>query len=130
PNYSLAQPAEEYTVAASAGGGGGKHQGRLLVDVIDTPSPGEQVKHTFSRFPCVIGRSSQCDVRLAGDSQLSRRHAPLVLENGRLLLTDPRSGNGTFVDDERIVPNTALPLSDGQVIRLGRHTRIRVSVSY
>lgn len=130
PNYSLAQPAEEYTVAASAGGGGGKHQGRLLVDVIDTPSPGEQVKHAFNRFPCVIGRSSQCDVRLAGDSQLSRRHAQLVLENGRILLTDLSSGNGTFVDDERIVPNTALPLSDGQVIRLGRHTRIRVSVSY
>jgi pSer/pThr/pTyr-binding forkhead associated (FHA) protein len=101
-----------------------------LVDVFESPSPGERTKHTFNRFPCVIGRSSQCDVRLAGDSQLSRRHAQLVLENGRILLTDLASNNGTFVDDQRIDANTATPLSDGQVIRLGRQTKIRISVSY
>ncbi len=115
---------------AGAGGGGGKQHGKLLVDVFETPSPGERKKQSFNRFPCVIGRSSQCDVRLAGDSQLSRRHAQLVLENGRILLTDLASNNGTFIDDQRIDANTATPLSDGQVIRLGRQTRIRVSVSY
>ncbi|MFZ1769757.1 MAG: FHA domain-containing protein [Caldilinea sp.] len=134
PAYSLARPAEEYTVVAGAGagggGGGGKKHGKLLVDVFESPSPGERTKHTFNRFPCVIGRSSQCDVRLAGDSQLSRRHAQLVLENGRILLTDLASNNGTFVDDQRIDANTATPLSDGQVIRLGRQTKIRISVSY
>ena len=132
PAYSLARSAEEYTVVAGAagGGGGGKHQGKLAVDVFETPSPGERKKQSFNRFPCVIGRSSQCDVRLAGDSQLSRRHAQLVLENGRIVLTDLGSNNGTFVDDQRISANTATPLSDGQVIRLGRQTRIRVSVSY
>jgi len=132
PAYSLARPAEEYTVVAGAagGGGGGKQHGKLVVDVFETPSPGERKKQSFNRFPCVIGRSSQCDVRLEGDSQLSRRHAQLVLENGRILLTDLGSGNGTFVDDQRIDPNTATPLSDGQVIRLARQTRIRVNISY
>lgn len=132
PAYSLARPAEDYTVVAGAGagGGGGRKHGKLLVDVFESPSPGERTKHTFNRFPCVIGRSSQCDVRLAGDSQLSRRHAQLVLENGRILLTDLASNNGTFVDDQRIDANTATPLSDGQVIRLGRQTKIRISVSY
>ena len=132
PAYSLARSAEEYTVVAGAagGGGGGKQHGKLVVDVFETPSPGERKKQSFNRFPCVIGRSSQCDVRLEGDSQLSRRHAQLVLENGRILLTDLGSGNGTFVDDQRIDPNTATPLSDGQVIRLARQTRIRVNVSY
>lgn len=131
PAYSLARPAEEYTVVASANSGGsGKHQGKLMVDVVETPSPGERTRRTFNRFPCVIGRSSQCDVRLTGDSHLSRRHAQLVLENGRILLTDLGSNNGTFVDEHLIDPNTAIPLSDGQVIRLGPQTRIRVSVSY
>lgn len=131
PAYSLARSAEEYTVVAgAAGGGGSKQHGKLVVDVFETPSPGERKKQSFNRFPCVIGRSSQCDVRLEGDSQLSRRHAQLVLENGRILLTDLGSGNGTFVDDQRIDPNTATPLSDGQVIRLARQTRIRVNVSY
>ena len=128
PAYSLARSAEEYTVVAGAGSG--KQQGKLLVDVFETPSPGERAKRTFNRFPCVIGRSSQCDVRLAGDSHLSRNHAHLVLENGRILLTDLGSNNGTFVDETRIEANTAIPLSDGQVIRLGRQTKIRVSVSY
>jgi hypothetical protein len=132
PAYSLARSAEEYTVVAGAAGGGGgdKHHGKLAVDVFETPSPGERKKQSFNRFPCVIGRSSQCDVRLAGDSQLSRRHAQLVLENGRILLTDLGSNNGTFVDEQRINANTATPLSDGQVIRLGRQTRIRIGVSY
>lgn len=130
PTYSLARLPEEYTVVAGAVGSGGKHQGKLLIDVFETPSPGERTKRTFNRFPCVIGRSSQCDVRLAGDSQLSRRHAQLMLENGRIVLTDLGSNNGTFVDEQRISANTATPLSDGQVIRLGRQTRIRVSVSY
>jgi hypothetical protein len=132
PAYSLARPPEEYTVVAGAAGGsgGGKQHGKLVVDVFETPSPGERKKQSFNRSPCIIGRSSQCDVRLEGDSQLSRRHAQLVLENGRILLTDLGSGNGTFVDDQRIDPNTATPLSDGQVIRLARQTRIRVNVSY
>lgn len=131
PAYSLARSAEEYTVVAgAAASSGGKRHGKLLVDVFDTPSPGERKKQSFNRFPCVIGRSSQCDVRLAGDSQLSRRHAQLVLENGRILLTDLGSNNRTFVDEQPIDANTAVPLSDGQVIRLGPQTRIRVSVSY
>ncbi len=132
PTYSLARSAEEYTVVAGAAssGGGGKHQGKLLVDVFETPSPGVRKRQSFNRFPCVIGRSSQCDVRLTGDSQISRRHAQLSLENGRILLTDLGSNNGTFVDEQPISANTATPLSDGQVIRLGRQTLIRVCVSY
>lgn len=129
-DFSLGRPVEEYTVGAGAAGVGGKQHGKLVVDVFETPSPGERKQHTFNRFPCVIGRSSQCDVRLAGDSQLSRRHAELALENGRILLTDLGSGNGTYVDEERIAASTTIPLSDGQTIRLGRHTRIRVNVSY
>lgn len=42
-----------------------------------------------------IGRGSNCDIVLA-DSTISRLHATLtLLDNGRLLLTDCQSANGT-----------------------------------
>jgi predicted component of type VI protein secretion system len=44
-----------------------------------------------------IGRGSNCDIVLA-DSTISRLHATLtLLENGKLLLTDCQSANGTRV---------------------------------
>ncbi|QVL49476.1 MAG: FHA domain-containing protein [Thiocapsa sp.] len=49
-------------------------------------------RHTFS-----IGRERTCDLPLADDS-VSARHAELTfLEGGKLLLTDCKSTNGTFL---------------------------------
>lgn len=128
--FNLARPVEEYTIAAGAAVGSGKTHGKLLVEVLETPSPGDQSKRTFNRFPCVIGRSHDCDVRLPGDGQLSRKHASLTINNGRIILTDLTSNNGTFVEGERLAPGTPKPLSDAQIFQLGRHTKIRVSLQY
>jgi class 3 adenylate cyclase len=61
-------------------------------------------RHTFlrDRMPVVIGRSSQCGLKI-DDNRVSRTHARIDLMGGALLLTD-LSINGTFVrfagDDE------------------------------
>jgi hypothetical protein len=128
--FSLAHPVEDYTIIAGAPPSDGKKRGKLLIDVIETPSPGDQVKRTTSTFPCTIGRSQECQIRLTGDSQLSRQHARLAVENGRIILIDMGSNNGTFVDGKQIAANTPTTLSDAQVIQLGRHTKIRVSLQY
>lgn len=128
--FSLARPVEEYTIIAGAPPADGRKRGKLLVEVVETPSPGDRVKRTINDFPCVIGRSQECQIRLTGDSQLSRQHARLTVENSRIILADIGSNNGTFVDGERIAANTPTPLSDGQVFQLGRHTKIRVSLQY
>ena len=49
---------------------------------------------------------------------VSRRHARILVEEGRAVLEDLGSKNGTFVRGERISAPT--PLVDGDVIRLGR----------
>jgi len=128
--FSLPRPVEEYTIVAGALPGDNKKRGKLLIEVVETPSPADLVKRTYNRFPCIIGRSKECDVRLTGDSQLTRQHARLAVENSRIILTDLGSNNGTFVEGERLAPNTPVTLSDAQVFQLGRHTKIRVSLQY
>jgi hypothetical protein len=49
----------------------------------------------------VVGRSGDCDVRLAQDD-VSRRHALIWREAGAAWITDLGSSNGTFVNGERL----------------------------
>jgi DNA-binding winged helix-turn-helix (wHTH) protein len=55
---------------------------------------------------------------------VSRRHARIVVEQGRATLEDLGSKNGTFVQGRRISAPTVL--ADGDVIRLGR-VEIRIA---
>ncbi|WFE42061.1 FHA domain-containing protein [Micromonospora sp. WMMD998] len=65
----------------------------------------------------VIGRAPEADVVLA-DAHLSRRHASVQATGEGVLLTDLGSTNGTWLNDTRVVGS--VPVSDGDVIRLGR----------
>jgi pSer/pThr/pTyr-binding forkhead associated (FHA) protein len=49
----------------------------------------------------VLGRDPTASVHLL-DAEVSRRHASLTIDEGRLLVEDLGSSNGTFVDEERI----------------------------
>src|SRR5262245_12273563 len=51
-------------------------------------------------------------------STVSRRHARILVEEGRVILEDLASKNGTFVRGQRISGPTVL--TDGDVFRLGR----------
>jgi hypothetical protein len=64
---------------------------------------------------CTLGRSLDSDIIL-DDPTVSRRHAQLVLANGRYTLRDLRSQNGTFVNGQRI---TEVVLRDGDLLTLG-----------
>ena len=65
-------------------------------------------------LPVVLGREGDLQI---SDSEVSRRHAQLAAEDGRLVLTDLGSANGTFVDDERI---ERADLGASGAFRLGR----------
>lgn len=75
-------------------------------------------------LPALIGRSPENAVVLAYDSRVSRRHAELLLIQGRVFLRDLGSRNGTFVGAKRI--NTPTPIDDGTLFRVG-HTWLRFS---
>ena len=77
---------------------------KLLTDRLETSNT-NTAKASIKlqpKKPVIIGRSDQCDVLLSSP-QVSGRHAKLtLLENGRLLVEDLGSLNGTFVNGKRI----------------------------
>ncbi len=64
-----------------------------------------------------IGRSSKCDIQVDQDA-VSRQHATLTNDAGRLLVEDLGSTNGTIVNDEHI--EGPLRLRNGDFIKIGR----------
>ena len=65
---------------------------------------GRIVEVTGERF--VIGRDEDCDLKLP-DEKISRKHASLVRHpDGRVVVQDLGSTNGTFIDEQRITQPT------------------------
>src|SRR6478752_3661950 len=74
-----------------------------------------------------FGRGSEADQRLSDDG-LSRLHATVYRDGDNVWIVDENSTNGTFVNGEP-VRGAGTPLKDGDVIRIGNHTNMRVSVT-
>ncbi len=83
---------------------GGGHDGKLIAVNAD-------------KF--LIGRSEECQLRPKSES-ISRRHAAIIRKDGRILLIDLKSRNGTHVNDQKLDPSKAKVLKDGDVIRVGK----------
>jgi transcription initiation factor TFIIIB Brf1 subunit/transcription initiation factor TFIIB len=64
-----------------------------------------------------IGRSPDCGVFL-DDVTVSRRHAVLLQREGRWLVEDQGSLNGTFVNRKRV---ESAELSDGDELQIGKY---------
>ena len=74
--------------------------------------------HTLTRERTVVGRSPEAEIRL-GDTGISRAHAELVVEEGRVLVRDLGSTNGTFLNGVRA---DARELRDGDKLSIGEAT--------
>jgi pSer/pThr/pTyr-binding forkhead associated (FHA) protein len=68
-------------------------------------------------FPFLIGRDTHCQLRLS-DRQVSREHCVLDRSNGRLVLKDLGSRNGTLINSRRIYG--AAEVKPGDVLLVGR----------
>ena len=79
---------------------------------------GEPYEGTGGRLR--IGRGQECEVRpvAVGDTAVSRVHAEVVLKpDGKVVVRDARSRNGTFVNGKQLA--TEHPLKQGDRILLG-----------
>jgi len=67
--------------------------------------------------PLVIGRHSSSDIVIE-DLNVSRQHAQIKAENGRCLVKDEGSANGTLLNGHRLRPEW-YPISQGDVLIIG-----------
>lgn len=65
----------------------------------------------------VIGRGEQCTVRI-DDPAVSRRHARAEHRDGRWLLSDLGSSNGTYLGRDALAHGEARELADGDEVRI------------
>jgi adenylate cyclase len=65
-----------------------------------------------------IGRELD-NLLILDDPRVSRRHALVQRVGEGYQVIDLGSGNGTFLNEERIPPQVAIPLKDADVLRLG-----------
>lgn len=72
----------------------------------------------------VIGRAPTSDILLSKDKLTSRRHAHVRCENGKYLLLDEHSANGTFVNGEQIEEAVPYVLYDGDHVGIGERELI------
>ena len=72
---------------------------------------GEAIPHRLADGTTLLGRHPDCDIQLESNA-VSRRHAQVSTEAGRSYLEDLDSGNGTFVNGQRITERVLLEHSD------------------
>ncbi len=109
--------------------------GRFVFVVVNTPAKellGKKIPLLFETFGKIsIGRSLE-NVVVVPDSTVSRRHAVVYMENGKLYIEDLGSTNGTYVYDKdegvfrKVEAKTEL--KPGDLIRLGHGTILRVEL--
>ena len=98
-------------IASQPPAGSGLPAGQAYISVGDQRTP-------IGPRGLVIGRGSDADLVLSS-TDVSRRHAEILCEEGTWVLVDLESTNGVFVNARQIGVPTQL--SDGDVIEIGPH---------
>ena len=73
-------------------------------------------KHTISGDRILIGRNPDCTL-VVNENSVSRQHAELVKEDGKVLLKDLGSANGTFLNEQKVVES--VEVKRGDRVRVG-----------
>ncbi|MEW5985749.1 MAG: FHA domain-containing serine/threonine-protein kinase [Chloroflexota bacterium] len=84
----------------------------------------ETKTYPISTTPLMVGRQSPADVVLfrPGQSYVSRLHCEILLRDGRVLVRDLKSMNGTYLDATRLQPDRFYEWHPHQALGLGPFT--------
>jgi serine phosphatase RsbU (regulator of sigma subunit) len=90
--------------------------GHYLV-VVEGSEPGKRIE--LNSTALTIGRDAKQATMVFPDTGVSRVHAMVSVVNGRAVVEDLKSTNGTFVDATRVASRVAL--REGNIVRMGAH---------
>lgn len=98
----------------------------MLEVILTCSTPEGSQEIAVDRDRISFGRGSDATYRFP-DNSLSRLHATVYREGDRVWIVDENSANGTFVNGSPVAP-AGTPLRDGDTIRIGNETNLRVYV--
>lgn len=98
---------------------------RVSISLMSGPRDGDHYHFSLSQsekghLRISMGRRDNCDIPLGYDSQVSRLHAQILLEDGAFWLEDMESRNGTFINDRQLELGEKVMIEPGTLFRLGR----------
>ena len=84
--------------------------------IIISEKGGAERRESFDKNEINVGRVQGNDLMLP-KGNVSKHHARLLFRDGRFIVTDLKSTNGTYVNGRRVHKATLLP---GDTLRVGR----------
>ena len=91
-----------------------------MVKAVITAPGATPVTATLENGAYIIGASSSCHIPIQVTG-ISRRHAQLIVSDGRITVMDLGSSNGTKLNGgEAIFPNRPVDISGGATLTLGK----------
>ncbi len=90
---------------------------QMQLKVVTGGHEGKLISVNHDKF--LIGRSDECHIRPKSES-ISRRHCAFIRKEGRILLIDLKSRNGTYVNEQKLDPSKAKVLKNGDHIKVGK----------
>lgn len=88
---------------------------RVALKVIGGKHDGKEIVISVPRF--IVGRGETAHLRPASDL-VSREHSAIEIKDGKVLLSDLNSRNGTFLNGEKLPQPTVL--KPGDLVRIGK----------
>lgn len=80
------------------------------------------------RAKVTIGRVAKSNTFAIKEDGISQKHLCIELKDNKWTLADLGSSNGTFLNDDQLLPNKPCPLKNGDAIKIGEETLIRVKI--
>lgn len=79
---------------------------------------GQSVPYELREFPAQLGRHPDCNIQV-DSNMVSRFHAQLVQIDGKIMLEDLASGNGSFLNGKKLEERQPQSLRNNDRIKLG-----------
>ena len=119
PAAAGAAPSRPAPAAAPSASGGGDATTDNASRLVITSGAKAGAEFPLGRDEITIGRSSDSAI-IIRDDYTSTHHARLMLWNGRWMIQDLDSTNGTFLNGSRVTVPTPIPL--GATVKVGATT--------
>ncbi len=85
---------------------------------LNIKGPDTAWEYTIPEGQVIIGRQVGTEILLE-HPQISRKHAQIDSTPQECSITDLNSSNGTFVNENKITPGVVVPLTSGDIIKIG-----------